>query len=405
MRKFVLVATLVVLGMGGKARAQIDPEKRQLFQLGYNQPIVGRSPISGYAFYYRNDPGFLRTNMTLRLAVAPIYLDSELGFSHALGEHTDLAIGLAGGGFADSYFEIREGNYLRGESFTGHGGEISASVYHLFNPGQLIPLNGIFRVSPHYSFYQKDSDTRSDFVLPRDRGSVNVRTGFRLGGREPTMLPALGMEFSGWYEGQFRTESGAYGLGGDRRVEAASHLFWGRMLFIYTLPEWKHNFSLSLTAGTSLNADRFSAYRIGGVLPLASEFPLTLPGYYYQEISARRFALLSGQYSLPLDHAKNWNLTAIGTVAKLEYLSGLEQPKTWNSGAGLGLGYHSPKGSWQIMAGYSYGFNAVRSHGQGGHSIGLLSQWDLEARHKTRVPIYDIDNPYKSRGLFRLLGE
>ena len=34
----------------------------------------------------------------LRLALAPVYLDSELGFVHGLGPQTDFAIGAAGGG-------------------------------------------------------------------------------------------------------------------------------------------------------------------------------------------------------------------------------------------------------------------------------------------------------------------
>src|SRR5579863_468854 len=114
--------------------AQIDPIKRDLFQFGYNQPTEGREPLAGYAFYYHNDPGFLETNLTLRLAVAPTYMDSELGFSHLLGPNTDLGIGVAGGGFADSYNEIRGGQWMQGESFDGFGGELSASVYHLFNP-------------------------------------------------------------------------------------------------------------------------------------------------------------------------------------------------------------------------------------------------------------------------------
>src|SRR4029077_9563929 len=105
------------------ALAQIDPVRRDLIQFGYNQPTEGREPLSGYAYYYHNDPNFMRTNLTLRLAVAPTYLDSELGFSHALGPETDLAIGLAGGGFADSYNEIRGGKWLKEESFDGHGGE------------------------------------------------------------------------------------------------------------------------------------------------------------------------------------------------------------------------------------------------------------------------------------------
>ena len=116
------------------ASAQIDPVRRDLIQLGYNQPVEGHAPFAGYAFYYHNEPDFLRTNLTLRLAVAPVYLDSELGFVHGLGPNTDFGLGLAGGGFADSYDEIRGGTYYPGESFDGHSAEISASIYHLFNP-------------------------------------------------------------------------------------------------------------------------------------------------------------------------------------------------------------------------------------------------------------------------------
>ncbi len=387
------------------AAAQIDPEKRQLVQLGYNLPLEGKGPISAYAFYYRNDPGFLRTNLTLRLAIAPIYIDSELGIGQALGPATDLAFGLAGGGFADSYFEVRGGKLYKDESFTGHGGEFSISLYHCFNPTQLIPLNAVVRLSPHYSTYQEDSRTDPKFVLPEDRSSLNLRAGFRLGGKEPKMFPDLGLELSAWYEGQFRTASGKYGFDGDRRVEPISHLFWGRALFIYTLPKWKHNFSVNLTAGTSVRPDRFSAYRLGGLLPLVAEFPLTLPGYYYQEISARRFALLSGQYTLPLDAAKNWNLTAIGTFSQVDYLDGLDQPGRYHSGVGLGVGYKSPRNTYQVVLGYAYGFNALRSHGEGAQSVGILFQWDLEAKKRPRDPYFDLQSPYKSRGLFRIFSD
>jgi hypothetical protein len=132
-------------------QAQIDLYKRQLLQFGYNQPIEGRGPIAGYAFYYLNQPNLAGRDLTLRLAVAPTFLDSELGFSRALGPHTDLAIGLAGGGFADSYSEIRQGRLIDAESFTGHGVHASLSVYHRFNPQQRIPLNGILRGLIDYS--------------------------------------------------------------------------------------------------------------------------------------------------------------------------------------------------------------------------------------------------------------
>ena len=159
------------------AFAQIDPVKRDLIQLGYNQAFEGHAPYAGYAFYYHNQPDFLRTNLTLRLALAPVYLDSEFGFVHGLGPNTDFAIGLAGGGFADSYNEIDGGKYYPDQSFNGHGGEISASVYHLFNPGDLIPLNLILRGTAHYSTF--DQRRRHGAHVPSAGGSRRVQRAHR----------------------------------------------------------------------------------------------------------------------------------------------------------------------------------------------------------------------------------
>src|SRR5580698_1847478 len=112
------------------ASAQVDPVKRDLLQIGYNGAFEGHQPFSGYAFYYHNQPDFLQdTNLTLRLAIAPTYVDSELGILNALGSYTDIGIGAAGGAFADSYNEIHEGTYIPAESFDGYGGEMSLSLY------------------------------------------------------------------------------------------------------------------------------------------------------------------------------------------------------------------------------------------------------------------------------------
>src|SRR6185436_15407041 len=115
----------VILCSSFSVCAQIDPYKRELIQFGYNLPILGHAPLSAYAFYYLNLPDFIRTNLTFRLALAPVYLDSEFGIRGAFGKDTDLGVGLEGGGFADSYAEIRAGKYSRSESFTGHGGGTS----------------------------------------------------------------------------------------------------------------------------------------------------------------------------------------------------------------------------------------------------------------------------------------
>jgi hypothetical protein len=359
------------------AFAQIDPVERDLIQFGYNQALEGHAPFAGYAFYYHNQPDFLRTNLTLRLALAPVYLDSEFGFVGGLGPHTDFAIGLAGGGFADSYNEIHGGTYYPSQSFEGSGGEISASVYHLFNPADQIPLNLILRGTAHYSTFARADSTSPTFQLPEDRGEFNVRTGLRWGGIEPTLFPPLAMELTVWYEGQFRTASGTYGFNDDRKVESHSHLFWAEAALSYTLPKSHQNFDVRLMAGTSVDADRFSAYRLGGSLPLVSEFPLSLPGYYFQEISARQFVLLNANYLRPLDKSQRWNLNVNASSTIVDYLPGEEQPGNWLSGVGGGILYRAPSDRFKIMLDYAYGVDAIRSHGRGAQSIGLLMQWDL----------------------------
>jgi len=381
------------------ASGQIDPVTRELIQVGYNLALQGHAPFSGYAFYYLNKPNFFNTNLTLRLAVAPTYLDSEVGISHALGQNTDVGIGIAGGGFADNYAEIRRGTYLRSESFTGYGGELSLSVYHLFNPGAEIPLNGVLRGIAHYSTYERDDQTAQNFDLTKDHGTFSIRTGLRWGGREPTLFPSLAMELSGWYEGFFRTENSTYGFG-DRKLEPESHLFWGEALLAYTLPEWKHSIFVSLTAGTSVEADRFSSYRLGALLPMVAEFPLSLPGYYYQEISAKNFGLFGLNYIVPLDEKQRWNFNGTLTTAVVDYLQGLEQPGNWHTGVGVGVLYKSK--SLKVMVGYAYGVDAIRSEGRGAHSIGILMQVDWAQAYEE---LFNPESPGRWRGLQRILGD
>lgn len=399
-RKFL--ASLFLPGLIVSASGQIDPTRRELIQLGYNQPLEGRGPIAAYAFYYVNQPQFLhRTNLTLRLALAPVYLDSELGVADVLGPNTDLGLGLAGGGFADSYSEIHRGKYERRESFLGHGGEISASLYHLFNPGGRIPLNAVLRTAAHFTGYSEDSNTDPAFRLPGDQSSMRLRAGLRWGGREPLMLPELAMEMSVWYEGEFRTDPGQYGYDNDRRLRRNAHLFWARALLNYTLPESKHSFGVNLTTGTGADTDRLSAYRLGGNLPLSSEFPLSLPGYYLQELTARSFGLLAGSYNLPLDRKQNWWFGVTAATALVEYLHDLEQPGRWHSGVGGGVVYRSPSDSWQIALGYGYGINAIRNGSRGAQSLSLLVQFDLDS---TKRRVFDPSaNINGSRGLQSIL--
>ena len=361
---------------------QVDPDKRELIEVGDQQSLHGSAPFMPYGFYYLNEPNFYHTNITLRLAFAGVYLDSEAGFVGLLGPNTDLGVGLAGGAFGDNYYEYRQGKYYPSQSFFGHDGEGSVSVYHLFNPGQKLPVYGVARIREHYSLYG-GNDTDPRFKLPNDHAMTAWRVGIRAGGREPILRPELAGELSVWYEGQHRTDASSYGYDGDRVYNSDSQLFWGRALLVYTMDN-KQAFDFSVTAGTSVSADRFSAYRLGGEMPMISEFPLSIPGYFYQELSARDFVCANFQYTVPLDANKQWSILPTAAVAEVGYLPEMGQSGDFNSGVGLYVGYTTRDKVWQVLAGYGYGFEAIRDGGRGGQAISFQLQIDLEAKHPRR---------------------
>jgi hypothetical protein len=380
--RILLILLALWAGGGSPCGAQIDPYPRSLIQLGYDQALPGKGPQSLYLYYYYNNPAFLRTNVALRLAVAPVYFDGELGFRQLLSPHTDLGIGISGGGFGDNYYEVRQGRYLKTESFDGYGGGASLNLYHLINPGQLIPLNLVVQGGGHYSTYSATDHTDVSFHVPADYVNGFMRTGLRLAGKEPLLYPDLAMEVSVWYKRQWRFNDGTYGFASDRRVEAYTDLYWLHAGLNYAWTNLGHQFTFGLTAGGSEHADRFSAWRLGGVLPLASEFPLTLPGYYYQEISARRFAHVSASYAIPFSANKCWQLRLGAATAYVDYLPGFAQPGHWHTGVGPGLSYTARSEVWRVILRYGYGFNALRDGHEGAHSVGLLYQYNFEQRHQ-----------------------
>ena len=375
-RKLLLTGALFCAQ--GDAWAQLDPFPRESIQVGYQANLIGKAPVSAYGFYYLNDPEFVRTNLTLRLAISPVYVDGELGLKQALGPSTDVGLGLNGGGFAYSYAEIKGGKWYQEESWTGHGGGLTASVYHLFNPADRIPLYGLLRGGLSYAAYVRDDRTASTFVIPEDQPIFYLRSGLRYGGQELDLSPEMGMELSAWYEGQFRMDNGAFGYNGDRAINASTHQFWARAMLQYTLPEIEHHFGVALNAATSIHPDRLSAYRIGGQLMLVSEFPYTLPGYYFGELSTRNMLLLTGFYELPIDPARRWRVGVAASTALFSYTPGLEMPNTWNSGVGGGISYHGPGERLKVALNFGYGIDALRSEGRGGYAVAIAMQIDMQ---------------------------
>jgi len=356
---------------------QIDPESRNLLQLGFNQSLHNDGPTAAYAFYYWNRPDVPATNTTLRLVIAPVYADAELGFKGLLAENTDLGVGVFGGGLFNSYQEVRQGNYYRDESFDGHGGGAALSLYHNFNPGATVPLNGIVRASMNYHAFSDSSDTANNFKLPGDQPFYTLHTGLRWGGKEPLLTPRLAAELSVWYDLEYRPDHGGYGFGGDRELNSSSHRFLGSALLIYTMPRSEHYLALGLMGGAVINADRFSAYRLGGALPFTSEHPLFLPGYFHEELSAQDFGLLYGLYAIPLGRSKSWSVFAGAATSVADYLDGLEQSGDWNSGVTGGLSFKSKNRRLQAVVASGYGIDAIRSDGRGGYSVCFLLQYNF----------------------------
>jgi hypothetical protein len=181
-------------------QAQIDPEHRNLLELGYDQPLAGQGPQGVYAYYYYNNPELFKTNMALRLAIAPAYMDGEVGFKQLLSPTTDVGLGFYGGLFGANYYEVRQGQYFKSESFDGSGGGASLSVYQLLNPGMLIPVSMIARGGLRDSIYTDTSQTADNFALPANQILGSARGGIRLAGKESMLYPDLGLELSVWFE-------------------------------------------------------------------------------------------------------------------------------------------------------------------------------------------------------------
>jgi hypothetical protein len=335
--------------------------------------------MGAYAFYYWNMPDFPSTNLFLRLAIAPTYVDSELGFKGLLGENTDLGIGAFGGAFANSYQEVRQGEYRKAESFDGYCGGASVSIYHLVNPGGLIPLSGILRESVNYNSWVNASDTAGNFERPEDQAIFTTRAGFRWGGKEPVLMPTLAMEVSGWYELDTRTAPDHYGFNGDRRMTELPQRVLGRAEAYFTTLDGKHYLSGGLMGGAAFDSDRLGCFRLGGILPYTKEFPLQIPGYGYQELFAKDFGLAYARYAVPVDSRKSLYLIINGAVAVVNYEKGMGQSGSFNSGAGAGIGYAAPSRRWKLLTQFGYGFQAERSDGRGGMSLAAAFQYNFGA--------------------------
>jgi hypothetical protein len=69
-------------------------------------------------------------------------------------------------------------------------------------------------------------------------------------------------------------------------------------------------------------------------------------------------------------------------TARLDYLPGFEQRGDWQTGAGCAISLTPREKNFQIVLRCGYGFNAIRHDKEGAQSVGILFQYDFNARKK-----------------------
>ena len=388
-----------LLCLCGPLRAQIDDSKRLLLEGGYEDAIANPGPSGAYAYLYMNRPGVAGPGSALRLALAPVYADAELGLPGILGTRTDIGIGFSGGGYAFSRQETIRGDQRHGESFVGHGGGPSLSFYPRIGNIGPVPLSGVIHFAAIYTDYQATAQTDSNFEIPPDEWTGAARAGLRLGGQEPGAARAPAMEFSTWYEARVRDRPGNYGYNKDRSVRRDINLYW--MRFLIVLPPYGDTRAAGgASVGGGDRLGRLAAYRLGGILTQSSEFPLNLPGYFSQEIAAREYGHVWARYGIPIERSRRFFVNLLAAGAAVTPIRGTDPGGPLHVGFSLGLEFAPAKGAlhWELT--YGYAPLAVRGNHRGGHTYAVAAELDfMTADDKTRK-----DAKTRQQGLNWLLG-
>lgn len=381
-RKAPLVVAAAFLAVA--ARAQIDDSKRLLLESGYEDGLGNPGPSAPYAFLYLNRPGAAGPGSALRLAVAPVYADAELGIPGFLGSRTDLGLGLSGGGFAFGHSEVRRGDEKPGEAFIGHGGGPSVSLYPRIAQVGPVPVNGVFRLSLNYTDYARTSRTDQDFQTPADQWVFTSRAGIRVGGIEPGMDKGRALEASLWAEARVRDKPGTYGYDGDRTVARSVKLVWSRLQFSLPGP-YDTRVSGGLNAGTGGSVGRLSAYRLGGMTTQTAEFPLMIPGYFAQEISARRYFHAWAHTAVPFRGSDRFFLDLAAAGASVAPVYGTDPGALRHVGFSAGVALAPKNRGLNALLAYGFSPTAYRGSGRGAHAFSLSVELDFLAPGEPRA--------------------
>lgn len=370
--------TVALLLSVAPATAQIDDTKRFMLEGGNEDALGSPGPGSPYSFLYLNRPGAAGPGSALRIALAPVYADIELGLPGVFGSRTDLGLGFSGGGYAFGHSEVKRGDEKPGESFIGHGGGPSVSLYPRLGDIGSVPLNGVLRVSAVFTDFQRTARTDAGYEPPPDEWTGAARAGLRLGGVEPGLDHGQALEVSLWGESRLRDKPSSYGYNGDRFVRRTANLYWARMLVSLPAPGGTR-FGGGLNAGSGAGLGRLSAYSLGGMQTQTSEFPLIIPGYFSHEISARNFVHAWAHTAFPIRGSRSYSLLLTAAGATLSATRGTGPGGARHLGFSAGIGYAPALGPLHAELSYGYAPTALRGTRRGGHSLAFSAEFDFLA--------------------------
>jgi len=360
-----------------EAIGEIDPERRTNMEVGFAGPLYNNGPLGGYGMVLFNRPHF-RDQDTYLLAILSPYLFAEVIRDKWPAEGHALGFSIGGGFLINDFDQVRDGSYVRRESFRGHGADTAFSYYLRPTPiGGELPVDGILRFASRYAIYQRSGDTDPAYLLPADSFVHSVKVGVRVGGVPPELLPEKALEVSLWHQVDYRVKTGLHGLPGQRQeTEHLTQQTWGSLGG--TMPLWREQSgSVMMSAGTSGRTDEFSCYRMGSGLRFQDEVPLILHGYYFREIFARSFFLLNTSYRFaPIPAMERLQLQLNYDYALIGYLPGHDLPRSSLNGLGADIILRFPDDITLVM-GYGYGVDGPRHGGFGGHQINVMFEWKM----------------------------
>lgn len=253
--------------------------------------------------------------------------------------------------------------------------------WRLKHPGQNDNMTEVsWLLEPGYLYFMKGKDTAPDFRVPKNVLELRTRLRMRSDRFERNVMELLqkGTGFGWDVVGSHRFGWEDWGpQGGQDKSSGQDHLalsgYAAGATGVPFVENERHRLLGSLHAGTGVNLDRFSAFRVGGGF-LADEYDAlshpVIPGARMMEFTTRRYAVLRTEYRWEAFFFLYWSLrSSVAYVDRLRDEAGsLVRRNDFLSSVGTGLttGFFFKS---RLNLDYNFNPQIVRPNGRGAHEV------------------------------------